>query len=294
MSTSLQELCVSNLEFLSTLHGGFSSLRHLSIQGCMSPQIGMEFWSSLQILVTLQELSVGHCDNLDTVPSLDNLTSLVKLSISHCSRLTCLPSLASLTCLKELSIGLFWDELESFPDFQVIPQLESLDLWGWPLLESLPEQIQHFTSLTFLRISCFDGLEALPEWLGNLTTLEYLDIGAMQRLTKLKSIFISECPLLKERCNEESGPEWPKISHIPQITDDLTSLIKLSISHCSRLTCLPSLASLTCLKRLSIGLFWEELESFPDFQVIPQLETLVLWGWPLLKSLPEQINTSPL
>ncbi|KAM2138193.1 hypothetical protein ACFX1Q_010273 [Malus domestica] len=40
---------------------------------------------------------------------------------------------------------------------------------------------------------------------------------AMKCLTKLKTIDICNCPVLKERCNEESGLEWHKISHIPNI-----------------------------------------------------------------------------
>ncbi|KAL6277779.1 hypothetical protein ACE6H2_021380 [Prunus campanulata] len=42
-------------------------------------------------------------------------------------------------------------------------------------------------------------------------------LEAMKCLTKLQDIWIDDCPLLKERCNKDSGPEWPKISHIPDI-----------------------------------------------------------------------------
>ena len=123
----------------------------------------------------------------------------------------------------------FWRELDSFPDFQVPSQLEELSLHGWPKLKSLPQQIQHLTSLTSLSISSFDGMETLPEWLGNLTSLTQLKIWdcanllylptveAMQRLTKIHELDISDCPRLGERCTKDSGPEWPKISHIPKI-----------------------------------------------------------------------------
>ncbi|KAI5325482.1 hypothetical protein L3X38_034556 [Prunus dulcis] len=171
-----------------------------------------------------------HLRNLEAIPSLDSLTQLRKLRILNCDGLKIVPLnafAASLTRLKELEIGGFWKEFDSFPAFQVIPQLEILSLLGWPKLNCLPEQVQRFTSLTHLIINSFDGMEALPEWLGNLASLEFLIIQkcknlmylppleAMKRLTKLHYIQIYHCSLLKERCNKDSGPEWPKILHIP-------------------------------------------------------------------------------
>ncbi|KAM5552161.1 hypothetical protein ABKV19_026830 [Rosa sericea] len=235
LSTTLRSLCVKNPESLPILHGGFTSLRQLVIDGCQSTQIDLQF---CQILVSLEELGIRECPNLETVPSLDKLTSLRELWIRDCSRLTCLPSglaMASphvFTHIKTLALGPFWNELDSFPALQVLPQLERLWIWGWPKLKSLPEQIQHLTSLTDLEICWFEGVEAIPEWLGNLASLHSLDIWrcknlmylpsvqAMQRLTKLDQLYIYDCPLLSERCTAESGPEWPKISHIPRIYVD--------------------------------------------------------------------------
>ncbi|XP_040372178.1 putative disease resistance protein RGA4 isoform X2 [Rosa chinensis] len=203
-----------------------TTLRQLTIQGCQSTQIDLQFCASLG------ELRITGCPNLEAVPSLDKLTSLRELTIYDCSRLTCLPSglaMASphvFTRLKELTLGPFWNELDSFPAFQVLPQLEELSIYGWPKLKSLPEQIQHLMSLTHLWIQDFEGVEAIPDWLGNLASLHWLvicrcenlmylpSVQAMHRLTKLDSLYITESPLLSERC---SGPEWPKISHIPNV-----------------------------------------------------------------------------
>ncbi|XP_024196241.1 putative disease resistance protein RGA1 [Rosa chinensis] len=179
---------------------------------------------------------MGFCKNLETIPSSDKLTSLRSLEIIGCNKLTCLPiglaassQSCSLTGLKELTIGRFCEELDAFPAFQAIPQLESLTIWGWRKLKSLPEQIQNLSCLRHLKIIYFDGVEAIPEWLGNLASLEDLTVQsceslmylpsmeAMLRLTKLKEIVIDDCPLLEERCREESGPEWPKIRHLPFI-----------------------------------------------------------------------------
>ncbi|KAK9920834.1 hypothetical protein M0R45_029376 [Rubus argutus] len=128
-TSSLQELCVSNLESLpTTLHGGFASLRQFTIQGCKSPQI--ENSAFLQTLVSVQQLNIRFCENLETLPSLDKLTSLRSLAICDCYSLKCLPnglaasSVCSLTRLKTLTIGRLCMKLESFPAFQAIPQLK--------------------------------------------------------------------------------------------------------------------------------------------------------------------------
>ncbi|CAL2240682.1 unnamed protein product [Prunus armeniaca] len=209
---------------------GFTCLRELRIEdspGLTSLPIGLESCSSLEVLI------ISKLSNVESIPSLENLTNLHELRIFSCDGLKSLPSgLAITSCLmdlKILKIGGFWKELDSFPAFQVTSQLETLLLWGWPKLKSLPKQIQHLTSLTRLNVQCFDGMEAFPEWLRNLTSLECLDIHScknmmylptletMQRLTILKRIHILLCPLLKERCNKKSGSEWLKISHIPYI-----------------------------------------------------------------------------
>ncbi|XP_068343249.1 putative disease resistance protein RGA3 isoform X1 [Pyrus communis] len=184
----------------------------------------------IQHSASLTYLCIDGFDGLEALPEwLGNLTSLTKLKIRDCENLMCLPKgLHSLSRLEKMKIGPFCEELDSFPDFQVPSNLKELELYGWPKLKSLPQQIQHSASLTSLSISRFDGLEALPEWLGNLTSLAELTIcecenlmhlptvEAMQRLTNLHDLVIHSCPRLSERCAKDSGPEWPKISHIPE------------------------------------------------------------------------------
>ncbi|CAL2267854.1 unnamed protein product [Prunus armeniaca] len=229
--TSLEHLSIrhcGNLEAIPITHG-LPSLRQLKISFCAELS---SLPNGLQHCTSLEHLSIINCWNLEAIPSLDSLTQLRELEICRCGGLKSLPPnafAASLTQLKELEIGWFWEELDSFPVFQVIPQLETLSLWGWPKLSCLPKQVQCFTCLTSLTIHSFDGMEALPEWLRNLASLKILSIWkcknlmylptleAMKCLTKLQYIYIRNCPLLKERCNKDSGPEWPKISHIPNI-----------------------------------------------------------------------------
>ncbi|KAB2604295.1 disease resistance protein RGA2-like [Pyrus ussuriensis x Pyrus communis] len=224
---SLKSVRISDCPKLRCLPDGLQtlvSLKELHIQRCSSLE--------LQLSSSLVILKIERCPNLETIPSVENLAHLhlQELQMVSCGGLKSLPGgLNSLTSLKKLDIGGFWKELDSFPPFQVLPQLESLRLTGWSKLKSLPEQVQHLTSLKDLSIFAFEGIEALPEWLGNLASLKSLRIWlcrnlkylptveAMKCLTKLENIRFTDCPLLQENCKKD-GTEWPKISHIPWIT----------------------------------------------------------------------------
>ncbi|PRQ38874.1 putative P-loop containing nucleoside triphosphate hydrolase, leucine-rich repeat domain, L [Rosa chinensis] len=243
--TSLQRLTIGSCQRLLSLPSGLqfcTSLEDLVIRDCSSlvsisvsyvkcdhpdstnqPE---EISQGVDAYLSLQE---EDCHTVESIPP-----NLRHLLICHCGKFKFVPTRGfhGLTRLKKLTIGAFWEELDAFPDFQLPPnsQLERLELRGWPKLKSqLPQQIQHLTCLKELWISDFKGLEALPEWLGNLTSLkalrivgcenlEYLPrLNAMKSLTKLEWLQITECPLLQERCTKETGPDWPKISHIPAV-----------------------------------------------------------------------------
>ncbi|CAL9005638.1 unnamed protein product [Prunus brigantina] len=220
--SNLEQLSITYCRGLQSIPElqNFTSLRQLSIQNC--ERLERLLCSGLQMPVSLVELKIRCAPNLEALPSLDNLTCLSKLEINSCGKLKCLPiGPHCSTSLKVLKLGGL--DLDLFPDFQVgSSQLETLILRGWPKLKSLPQQIQNFTSLTYLSIQCFHGVEALPEWLGNLTSLTKLEIWnfknlmylpsvtAIQRLTKLQTLELCGCPLLQSK-------EWPKISHIQHI-----------------------------------------------------------------------------
>ena len=230
--TSLRPLHTSDLRTIT-------SLGQLYIVNCER----LESWvSSLQFPISLEYLVIDGIPNLEILPSLDHLHSLRVLSIVSWRNLKYLPTgLQWPTGLETLIIGGFWGELDSFPDFEVgsLMHLRTLVLHGWPKLKSLPQQIQHLTSVTHLMIFSIEGVETLPEWLGSLTSLIFLfirdcknlmnlpSVQAMQRLTKLQILLIRGChPLLEERCRRDSGTDWPKISHIPDLRSKFLKLLK--------------------------------------------------------------------
>ncbi|XP_050378399.1 putative disease resistance protein RGA3 [Argentina anserina] len=229
---SLRELWISECQGLSSI-GVPTSLQVLEIHYCGS-------LTSIPIskgLPSLRELRIRYCDGLSGLPDLHYCPSLQYLSVGYCGKLKSLTTgLRFLDCLEKLKLGPFWEELDTFPDFQVpSQQLVSLELNGWPKLKSVPQPIIHFTSVEELTIRDFNGVEDLPEWLGNLTSVRKLHVldcenvkylpslKAMRGLTKLETLRIARCPLLEE---------WPKISHVPNIdcklqTDCLVMMVTL-------------------------------------------------------------------
>ncbi|KAM7486400.1 hypothetical protein LguiA_002409 [Lonicera macranthoides] len=173
----------------------------------------------LQYCTSLRTLGIRNCSNLIALPELEPVgTSLGYLDITHCYKLTCLPALDCLSHLSKLSLGPFSKELNSFPSLDTLqnlqPCLRQLELYGWSHWESIPEQLQHLTSLTCLIIEGF-GIETLPDWFGNLSCLHIIFIvdckkltylPSMESLTKLSELYIFSCPLLKQR-----RPGWSEI-----------------------------------------------------------------------------------
>ena len=150
-------------------------------------------------MVIMQQGKELKCNNV-----LTSSVTTISLPIFYCSKLTCLPEgLECLTRLNTLEIGGF-DEMDAFPSLSSISHLhaslETLELFGWDKLNSLPEEIQYFTALKHLEIN-FKRLEALPEWFGNLSSLQ--------------DLYVRHCPKLKERY--EGNSERSNIAHIPHV-----------------------------------------------------------------------------
>ncbi|KAK2995216.1 hypothetical protein RJ640_006955, partial [Escallonia rubra] len=217
--TSLRTLRIGYFKEISWLPEGLqtlSSLEDLSVTACPK----LKAFPDVHGLKSLKNLEIERCKMLTSLGSgLQDRTSLRTLRITQCPALVSTMNLRCPTSLRRLEIGGFSEELNYFPwpyssssSGACVSSLVSLDLRGWPMLKSLPVQLEQLYALEELSLHSFDGLEALPEWLGNLSSLQRLciyfcsklakmpSVEAMQRLSKLEVLLIYGCPLLAARC----------------------------------------------------------------------------------------------
>ncbi|XP_062175504.1 putative disease resistance protein RGA4 [Alnus glutinosa] len=187
--------------------------------------------SSSPPLSKLKSLTLDSIEDLETLP-LHNLTSLASLEISRCNRLKSLsPGIQHLIALRnldlascrELEVANNEDEMQ----WQGLTSLLSLRFSRLPKLVSLPSGLQHATTLQKLEIVECESLTAIPEWIHNCKSLQVLEIGdclnlaslpeGMHRLTSLQKLTIEDCPILFQRYNRDTGKDWAKIAHIPEL-----------------------------------------------------------------------------
>ncbi|KAL2928220.1 putative disease resistance protein RGA3 [Bienertia sinuspersici] len=112
------------------------------------------------------------------------------------------------------------------PWIWVAPTLCKLELCELPKMVRLPKGTQHLTALRHLEINVCDNLEEIPAWIHCFSSLQQLEMSTcskvkslpkeMRHLTCLTHLTLNKCSLeLKERCEEPTGVDWPKIQHIP-------------------------------------------------------------------------------
>ena len=158
--------------------------------------------SSFAPLFKLRYLETGTLK--EPLPNLSNLVSL-------CCRGPLPQGMQHLTSLKEMEIVRSTEvDLSNFGDAiecQGLKSLQSLEITWCSKLESLPEGMGGLTSLQTLEIWYCPKLKLLPE--------------GIQGLTSLNTLKIYGCPILLKRCKRETGEDWPKIAHIPNLEGDL-------------------------------------------------------------------------
>ncbi|KAJ9189137.1 hypothetical protein P3X46_000467 [Hevea brasiliensis] len=215
-----------------------SGLYGLRVSGSISLDLVLEWLEQMHVFpATLEAIQISNCDSLRCF-SLELFPELKRLVIFHCLNLEWLYAsqgdflqletnrfsskleLLQLDCSNKLYCHLQWI-------LQTLPSLSQLSIHSDHNAESFPEITLLPSSLTSLEIHDFQNLKSLDRGgLQHLKSLKQLTISGCPMLSSIPDeglassislLCIMECPLLGERCQQGTGEDWSKISHIPHI-----------------------------------------------------------------------------
>nr|AAR19098.1 NBS-LRR type disease resistance protein Hom-F [Glycine max] len=207
----------------------------------------------LDIFPILKELQIWECPNLQRISQGQALNHLETLSMRECPQLESLPE--GMHVLLP-SLDSLWikdcPKVEMFPEGGLPSNLKSMGLYGgsYKLISLLKSALGGNHSLERLVIGGVD-VECLPDegvlphslvnlWIRECGDLKRLDYRGLCHLSSLKTLTlwdcprleclpeeglpksistlgILNCPLLKQRCREPEGEDWPKIAHIEEV-----------------------------------------------------------------------------
>jgi hypothetical protein len=233
-NSSLEVIRIKSCENLKSLPMGIQSLSHLDKIFIYDCQTLVSFPDKGLLPTNLRLLRIGECEQMQVLPKcILNLTSLQELTITKCPSISVSFSKVGFpTNLTSLSISdmvLFNDTFFEWGLYK-LTSLKELEIFGGSSnLVSFPEMVLP-TSLTRLSIENFPNLKCLSsKGFQDLASLKHLVIYNCEKLTSfpengfspsLLHLYIWKCPLLKERCKKDQGPEWFKIAHIPCVVID--------------------------------------------------------------------------
>ncbi|XP_022764381.1 putative disease resistance protein At3g14460 [Durio zibethinus] len=203
-NSSLESMVICGCDNLRSLPRELNKLRYLSLSRCEKLHA---LPKCIHNIVSMRELLIFDCPSVISFPEEGfppNLTSLTILQPNICKSVIEW-GLHKLTSLKHLSINGASLDVVSFPcEEMLLPRtLTSLTIFGFPNLETLSSKgFQNLKFLESLEIRSCPVIKFLPE---------------KEMFDSLLQLDIVDCPLLRERCKEDEGQEWPKIAHIPCI-----------------------------------------------------------------------------
>ncbi|KAL2588164.1 hypothetical protein GLYMA_13G184800v4 [Glycine max] len=208
----------------------------------------------LDIFPILRKIFIRKCPNLKRISQGQAHNHLQSLGMRECPQLESLPEgmHVLLPSLDRLHIE-DCPKVEMFPEGGLPSNLKGMGLFGgsYKLIYLLKSALGGNHSLERLSIGGVD-VECLPEegvlphslvnlWIRECPDLKRLDYKGLCHLSSLKTLHLVNCPrlqclpeeglpksistlwtyncpLLKQRCREPEGEDWPKIAHIKRVS----------------------------------------------------------------------------
>ncbi|QCD85628.1 hypothetical protein DEO72_LG3g147 [Vigna unguiculata] len=156
------------------------------------------------LLPSLNDLNIEQCPKLEPFIEGALPSNLKIITLNNCSRLlvdSLKGAFKDIASIERLFIEKV--DVECFSDEGVFPlSLTELYIRDCPNLEKLDYEVSRLSSLQSLTLNKCPNLQYLPKQ-GLPKSISYL--------------YISSCPLLKQRCQKERGEDWEKISHIQRL-----------------------------------------------------------------------------
>nr|CAD1818266.1 unnamed protein product [Ananas comosus var. bracteatus] len=189
--TMLSRLVIKNCKELSSLGGiqALVSLRYLELRGCDK-------------LIEVAQLQPPFLNDVGQKNAADRFLKNGELSIDHHALLLVEP-LSSLSSISHFTFSNA-SQLTSLPEEWLLQNhaaLKFLEIWNAVSLQSLPQSMTKLCSLERFKLWNAFLIRSLPDLPTSLRTLRIMSCHAM----------------LKERCQENIGLDWPKIAHIPDV-----------------------------------------------------------------------------
>ncbi|XP_059440504.1 putative disease resistance protein At3g14460 [Corylus avellana] len=205
------DILISNCpNFVSFPKGGIRAPQLISfiVQHCGSLMSLPEKMHTL--LPSLTRFYIHTCPRVESFPEGGFPSNLKTFGVINCDKLFAGRmgwGLQELPSLRDLSIGGKSEDVESFPEPELLPSfLTSLSMFLFPNMKSLDKRgLQHLTSLQELSV-------------GTCLKLEYMPKEGLP--TSLSIINIRNCPLLRKRWQSKKEKERRKIPNVEHILID--------------------------------------------------------------------------
>ncbi|KAJ0575694.1 putative leucine-rich repeat domain superfamily [Helianthus annuus] len=207
---------------------GLPCLERLILSHCKSLE---EIHPSIGYHKRLVFVDMSGCKGLERFPPIIEMKKLETLDLSYCSKLQQFPDIQSNMSLPNLKILHLRESksLITIPDFEGLPCLERLILWGCESLEEIHPSIGHHKRLVFVEMSGCSRPKRFPPII-HMKKLETLKLRFCQQLQQVPDIQSNMDSLVTLDLHDTGIEIIP-----PSVGLFCTNLVSFDLSYCRKL-----------------------------------------------------------